>query len=84
MKLTKNDFTKKELYMTLKEFYQRNGLSHSGIQKTGTVGKFDVYQDNIDEKIRLLKLYMDVLNVGGCDTQQEELEYLEHAFNQGL
>ena len=48
--------------------------------------KYNICTDynDIDEKIRLLKLYMDVLNVGGCDTKEEELEYLEHAFNHGL
>lgn len=60
--------TKKIDNSKLIDFYKRN----------------DLKEDDIDEKIRLLKLYMDVLNVGGCDTKEEELEYLEHAFNQGL
>lgn len=36
------------------------------------------------EKIKALKWYMDVRFVTNCDTEEEELEFLEHAFNKGL
>ena len=36
------------------------------------------------EKIKALKWYMDVMFVSNCKTEEEELEFLEHAFNKGL
>lgn len=36
------------------------------------------------EKIKALKCYMDVRFVTNCDTMEEELEFLEHAFDKGL